>query len=80
MTTKFQRQFKIMKKFEIKKKSQNKWLVIHHEFPKYTCEFENHKFNEKRKIEGLSNMYDLKEIFIFKQMEEWLVKNHIDKL
>jgi len=43
-----------MKKFEIKKADQGKWLVSHNELPKFTCLFENKRFNAERTITGLN--------------------------
>lgn len=70
-----------MKKFEIKKAHQNQWLVSHNEFPKFTCLFENKKFNAERTITGLSDpSADLKEVQLLQRMEKWLKQYHNDKI
>lgn len=70
-----------MKKFDIKNEGQNKWLVSHNEFPKFTCSFEDKKFYYKRTITGLSNPSgDLKEIQLLQKMEKWLKQYHKDKI
>jgi hypothetical protein len=71
-----------MKKFGIKKSEGNKWVVLHYEFPKFTCTFENKKFHDtSRKIAGLLDPTgDLKEVLALQLMEDWLVKNHWDKI
>lgn len=70
-----------MKKFEIKKADQHKWLVSHNEVPKFTCEFENKKFNYQRTIKGLSDPTgDPKEIQLLQKMEKWLKAYHKDKI
>ncbi|MCP2025809.1 hypothetical protein L1276_000949 [Flavobacterium sp. HSC-32F16] len=70
-----------MKKFEIKKAHQDKWLVSHNEFPKFTCLFENKRFNYQRTITGLSNPSgDLNEILLLQKMEKWLKQYHNDKI
>lgn len=70
-----------MKKFEIKKQEKNKWLVSQNEFPKFTCSFEDKRFNYHRTITGLSNPSgDLKEIQLLQKMEKWLKQYHKDKI
>lgn len=71
-----------MKKFGIKKAGENKWVVLHYEFPKFTCTFENKKFYDAtRKIKGLLDPTgDLKEVLALQLMDDWLVKNHPDKI
>jgi hypothetical protein len=70
-----------MKKFEIKNAHQNKWLVSHNEFPKFTCLFEDKRFNYQRTITGLSNPSgDLNEIQLLQKMEKWLKQYHKDKI
>jgi hypothetical protein len=70
-----------MKKFEIKEASPGKWLVSHNEFPKFTCLFENKKFNFERTITGLSNPSgNLSEIRLLQKMEKWLRQYHKDKI
>ena len=70
-----------MKKFGIKKSGENKWIVSHYEFPKFTCTFENKKFDITRKIKGLpDSTTDLKEVLILQHMEQWLIKNHTNKI
>jgi hypothetical protein len=70
-----------MKKFEIKKAGNEKWLVSHNEFPKFTCQFENKKFNFERTITGLSNpSADLNEIRLLQRMEKWLQQYHKEKI
>lgn len=70
-----------MKKFEIKKTDQYKWLVYHHEIPKFTCLFEDKKFNYSRIIEGLTDPTgNLKEIELLQKMEKWLKQYHKDKI
>ncbi|KFF11968.1 hypothetical protein [Flavobacterium hydatis] len=71
-----------MKKFGIKKAGENKWVVLHHEFPKFTCTFENKKFyNTTRKIKGLLDYTaEPREVMALQLMEDWLVRNHSDKM
>ncbi|MDX6192000.1 hypothetical protein SGQ83_21830 [Flavobacterium sp. Fl-318] len=70
-----------MKKFEIKNAYPKKWLVLHNEFPKFTCLFEHKKFNEQRIITGLSNpSSDLNEIQLLQKMQKWLMQYHKDKI
>jgi hypothetical protein len=70
-----------MKKFEIKEGGPGKWLVSHNEFPKFTCRFENKKFNFERTITGLSNpSADLHEIRLLQRMEKWLQQYHKEKI
>jgi hypothetical protein len=71
-----------MKKFGIKKSGENKWEVLHYEFPKFTCTFENKKFYDTtRKIKGLlDHAGALKEVMALQLMEDWLVRNHSDKM
>jgi len=70
-----------MKKFEIKEAGPGTWLVSHNEFPKFTCRFENKRFNSKRTIKGLSNPSgDLNEIRLLDKMEKWLQQYHKDKI
>lgn len=70
-----------MKKFDIKKAEDNNWLVSHNEFPKFTCRFENKKFNFKRIITGLADPSgDTAEIMLLDKMEKWLRQYHNDKI
>jgi hypothetical protein len=70
-----------MKKFEIKKTDHDKWLVYHHEIPKFTCLFEDKKFNYSRIIKGLTDPTgNLKEIEMLLKMEKWLKQYHKDKI
>lgn len=70
-----------MKKFGIKDIGQNNWLVSHNEVPKFTCRFENKKFNYQRTIRGLSNPTgDKNEIQLLEKMEQWLRQYHKDKI
>jgi hypothetical protein len=70
-----------MKKFEIKKAHKDQWLVSHNEFPKFTCLFEDKRFNYERTITGLSNPSgDLNEIQLLQKMEKWLKQYHKDKI
>lgn len=70
-----------MKKFQIKNADQGKWLVSHNEFPKFTCLFENKKFNYSRIITGLSNPTgDPKEVQLLQKMEKWLKQYHKEKI
>lgn len=70
-----------MKKFEIKNTAPDKWLVSHNEVPKFTCEFENKKFNYHRTLKGLSDPTgDPKEIQLLQKMEKWLKTYHKDKI
>jgi hypothetical protein len=70
-----------MKKFEIKKADKDKWLVSHNEHPKFTCLFEDKKFNDKRNITGLANpVGDPKEVQLVGKMEKWLREYHKDKI
>ena len=70
-----------MKKFEIKKTDQDKWLVSHNEVPKFTCLFEDQKFNYNRKITGLSDPTgNPKEIVLLQKMEKWLTQYHMEKI
>lgn len=69
-----------MKKFTITD-TDNNWLVSHNEHPKFTCEFENRKFNYKRTITGLADPTgDLKEIQLLEKMEQWLKEYHKEKI
>jgi hypothetical protein len=70
-----------MKKFEIKNADKDKWLVSHNESPKFTCSFEDKKFNDKRTITGLNNPTgDPKEVQLVQKMEKWLKQYHKDKI
>jgi hypothetical protein len=70
-----------MKKFEIKKISDDSWMVSHNELPKFTCRFEDRKFNYNRTITGLSDPTgDPKEIQLLQKMEKWLSQYHMDKI
>jgi hypothetical protein len=70
-----------MKKFEIKNEGKGKWLVSHNEHPKFTCLFEDKKFNYKKTITGLSDpSADLNEIRLLQRMEKWLHQYHKDKI
>lgn len=60
-----------MKKFAIKNIESDKWIVSHNELPKFTCEFENKKFNYHRILKGLSDPTgDPKEIQLLDKMEK----------
>jgi hypothetical protein len=70
-----------MKKFEIKKADKEKWLVLHNEHPKFTCQFEDKRFNYQRTITGLSNPEgDPKEVQLLQRMEKWLRQYHKEKI
>lgn len=70
-----------MKKFEIKNTEKNQWLVSHKEFPKFTCLFEDKRFNYERTLTGLSNPTgDLNEIQLLQKMEKWLRQYHKEKI
>nr|WP_315224894.1 hypothetical protein [uncultured Flavobacterium sp.] len=70
-----------MKKFEIKKIDPDSWMVSHNELPKFTCRFEDRKFNYSRTITGLSDPTgDPKEIKLLQKMEKWLSEYHMDKI
>lgn len=70
-----------MKKFEIKKAGEDTWLASHNEHPKFTCQFENKKFYQKRTVTGLSNPSgNLDEILLLQKMERWLGQYHKDKI
>ncbi|MFD1605294.1 hypothetical protein ACFSJW_01730 [Flavobacterium artemisiae] len=69
-----------MKKFEIKDAGAGIWLVSHNEVPKFTCRFENKKFNYQRTISGLTNPTgDKNEIQLLEKMEQWLRRYHREK-
>ncbi|KIQ14757.1 hypothetical protein B0A72_14615 [Flavobacterium pectinovorum] len=69
-----------MKKFAINKTADDHWTITHNEFPKFTCKFENKKFNISRTINGLENpMGDPKEVRLLQRMEQWLLQYHKDK-
>ncbi|MFZ0598826.1 MAG: hypothetical protein WAM46_17710 [Flavobacterium sp.] len=70
-----------MKKFIIKKILPHNWLVSHNEFPKFTCRFENKKFNISRTVDGLDDpMGDPREVKLLQRMEEWLTTHHKEKI
>lgn len=70
-----------MKKFEIKGAGPDKWLVLHNEVPKFTCQFENKRFNYQRTITGLTDPTgDPKEVQLLEKMEQWLKRYHKDKI
>jgi len=70
-----------MKKFDIKNAEENKWLVSHNEHPKFTCRFENKRFNYQRTITRLSAPSgDLHEIELLQKMEKWLKEYHKEKI
>jgi len=70
-----------MKKFEIKSTGDGKWLVSHNEVPKFTCLFENKRFNFQRTITGLTDPTgDPKEVHLLQKMEKWLKGYHKDKI
>jgi hypothetical protein len=70
-----------MKKFDIKKTDQDKWMVSHNEGPKFSCLFEDKKFNYSRIITWLSDPTgDFKEIESLQKMENWLRQYHRDKI
>jgi hypothetical protein len=70
-----------MKKFEIKKKDNDKWMVSHNEAPKFSCLFRDKRFNYSRIITGLADPTgDLKEIESLQKMENWLMHYHKDKI
>lgn len=81
ITTNFWLSNRNMKKFEIKKTEQEKWIVSHNEVPKFTCLFEDKKFNYSRIIKGLSDPTgDPAEIQVLQKMEKWLKQYHKDKI
>jgi len=70
-----------MKKFKIQKQQSGSWLVSHHEFPKFTCLFEDKKFNYQRTITGLLDPSgDVNEIKLLQKMEKWLKVHHKEKI
>lgn len=70
-----------MKKFEIKKILSDGWIISHNEFPKFTCEFENGKFNISRTLNGLDNpLGNPAEVKLLQKMEQWLLRYHKDKM
>ena len=70
-----------MKKFEIKKTGPDSWMVSHNELPKFTCRFEDKKFNYSRTITGLSDPTgDPGEIRLLEKMEKWLRQYHKEKV
>jgi hypothetical protein len=70
-----------MKKFEIKKIPPDSWMVSHNEMPRFTCRFENRKFNYSRTITGLSDPTgDPAEIQLLQKMEQWLRRYHTEKI
>ncbi|MGE8342294.1 hypothetical protein [Flavobacterium chilense] len=70
-----------MKKFEIKNAEANQWLVSHNEVPKFTCCFEDKRFNYERTITGLCNPTgDPKEVQLLQRMEKWLKQYHKEKI
>ncbi|MDY0986642.1 hypothetical protein BSF41_03160 [Flavobacterium sp. ACN2] len=70
-----------MKKFQIKKTEHGKWLVSHNEVPKFSCIFEDKKFNYDRTIIGLLDPAgDPEEIQLLQKMEKWLKEYHKDKI
>jgi hypothetical protein len=74
-------QYPEMKKFEIKKSPPDNWIVSHNEVPKFTCHFQDKKFNYNRKIIGLTDPTgNPKEILLLQRMEKWLVQFHKDKI
>lgn len=70
-----------MKKFEIATTGPGRWLVKHNEVPKFTCCFEDKKFNYERTITGLTNPTgDLNEIKLLQKIEKWLKQYHKEKI
>ena len=70
-----------MKKFEIKEILPESWIVSHNEFPKFTCRFENKKFNISRIVNGLDDpMGNPGQVRVIKKMEQWLMQYHKDKV
>ncbi|UUF12399.1 MULTISPECIES: hypothetical protein [Flavobacterium] len=70
-----------MKKFKIIKQDSGKWLVSHNEVPKFTCLFENKKFNYQRTITGLSDPSgNPEQIHLLQKMEKWLSQHHGEKI
>lgn len=70
-----------MKKFKIENAGEDTWLVSHNEFPKFTCLFEDKRFNYKRTITGLSDPSgDPKEIQLLEKMEKWIKQHHKGKI
>lgn len=70
-----------MKKFEIKGTDDDKWLVLHNEVPKFTCLFENKRFNYERTITGLWDPTgNPKEVLLLQKMEKWLKEYHMEKI
>ncbi|WP_433811698.1 hypothetical protein [Flavobacterium johnsoniae] len=69
-----------MKKFKIENTGRDQWLVSHNEFPKFTCSFEDKRYNYKRSITGLSDPSgDAKQIQLLQKMEKWLEQYHREK-
>lgn len=69
-----------MKKFEIRDIGENRWLVSHNEQPKFTCLFENKKFNEKRTIKGPADPTgNPGEVQLLQKMQQWLRRYHSQK-
>lgn len=70
-----------MKKFEIKKIAPDSWMVSHNELPRFTCHFDDRKFNYSHTITGLSDPTgDPKEIQLLEKMEKWLSRYHMEKI
>ncbi|MHC0444691.1 hypothetical protein [Flavobacterium phragmitis] len=70
-----------MKKFKIENAGKDTWLVSHNEFPKFTCLFEDKRFNYKRTITGLSDPSgDPEQIQLLQKMEKWLKQHHKGKI
>lgn len=70
-----------MKKFEIKQMVPENWIVTHNEFPKFTCHFENRKFNISRILNGLDDpMGNPNEVRLLQKMEQWLLRYHKEKM
>jgi len=70
-----------MKKFDIKNEGPGRWLVSHNEFPKFTCSFEDKRFNYQRTITGLCDPSgDPTQVNLLEKMEKWLRQHHKEKI
>lgn len=55
--------------------------MLHTEYPKFNCRFEDKKFYSQRTITGLSNPSgDPGEIQLLQKMEKWLLQYHKAKI
>jgi hypothetical protein len=70
-----------MEKFKIIRTEQDKWMLSHHERPKFTCLFEPNRFNYERTINGLSDPTgSFSEMELLHKMEKWLPQHHKEKI